>query len=178
MLITEGLAELKTIVKRIAKKEEFIKAILFRSDGLKDPLEKDGGSAETVRKELQAVADLYQRIVDIRVAIQHTNQVTSLTIDGITKTIAQWLTWRKEVSSSEEFFVASVRKLLAQARIEAQKKGATVLTLGAVASAPTDLVVNISESDLAKRAEQLETIKGNLDGQLSVLNATVQIVGI
>lgn len=43
MLITEALAELKTLNKRVEKKKEYVKAYLYRQEGLKDPLEKDGG---------------------------------------------------------------------------------------------------------------------------------------
>lgn len=44
LTITEALAEIKTVGKRVEKKREFIKAFLARQDGVKDPLEKDGGS--------------------------------------------------------------------------------------------------------------------------------------
>lgn len=38
--ITEALAEIKTVAKRIEKKRDFIRAYLSRQEGVRDPLEK------------------------------------------------------------------------------------------------------------------------------------------
>ena len=46
--ITEALAEIPTIEKRITKKQEFITNYLFRVSSTRDPHEKDGGSAELI----------------------------------------------------------------------------------------------------------------------------------
>ena len=51
--ITEALAEIKTVGKRVEKKREFIKSFLARQDGIKDPLEKDGGSYQAIARERQ-----------------------------------------------------------------------------------------------------------------------------
>lgn len=51
--ITEALAEIKTIGKRIDSKKQFVTSHLARQDGVKDPLEKDGGSAELLKRERQ-----------------------------------------------------------------------------------------------------------------------------
>lgn len=173
--ITEALAELKTIGKRIEKKREYVAAFLARQDGIKDPLEKDGGSAEVIKRERQAIDDLTRRHVAIRTAIQAVNQSTPITIEGETKMIAEWLTWRKEIAPGVQSFVNKLRQMIQQARKEAQTKGWGVLTATETAKAPTDIVVNADESGLAKEAETLETILGTLDGLLSLKNATVTI---
>lgn len=46
---------------------------------------------------------------------------------------------------------------------------------GESAASFQDIRVNVSENDLAKDLEQMETILGTLDGQLSLKNATVVI---
>ena len=178
MLITEALAELKTLVKRIEKKREYVRAYLYRPDGLKDPLEKDGGSQEVLKKELQAIMDLNKRVIDLRTSIQKTNLSTPLTVEGATMSIAEWLTWRKEVSDGDVRFISQARQTLLQARTQAQQRGASVLAPGATAQNPSDVIVNVDEGDLAKQAEKLETILGTLDGQLSLKNATIQVEGI
>lgn len=178
MLITEGLAELKTLSKRIEKKQDYIKSFLFRADGLRDPLEKEGGSVKVITGELQAVSDLKTRLVAIRTAIQRTNLTTPLTVEGRTMSIAEWLTWRKEVSENEQGFIRAMRLALQQARTSALARGATVVPPGSAATAPSDLLVNVSESALAAQAEHLETVLGILDGQLSLKNATIQIDGL
>lgn len=175
MTITEGLAELKTIQKRLEKKREYIGQFLGRQDGIKDPLEKEGGSVSAIARERQAITDLETRIVSIRTAIQKVNQTTPITVEGITKTIAEWLTWRKEVAKGTQAFVQKIRGTIQQARQEALKKGNQLVMPGGTAAAPTDLIINVDEGALAKEAEQLETILGTLDGQLSLKNATVMV---
>lgn len=175
MTITEALAELKTIHKRIEKKREFVGGYLGRQDGLKDPLEKDGGSAVVIQRERQAIADLEARHVAIRLAIQRVNQQTSVTVEGETRMLADWLTWRKEIAPGQQAFITKMRATIQSMRTQAQQKGWGVATSATAASNPTDIIINADESALAKDAERLETILGGLDGQLSLKNATVLI---
>lgn len=175
LTITESLADLKTITKRLEKKREYITTYLCRQDGIKDPLEKDGGSIEVIKRERQAITDLEKRFVDIRIAIQKANQVNTIEIEGISKTIAEWLTWRKEISSPQRTFIAKIRSAVIQARSQAATKGWNVVTGNQPAKDFTDLIVNVDESELAKKAEEIETILGKLDGQLSLKNATTLI---
>ena len=80
--ITEALAEIKTIGKRIASKQAFIGQYLARQDGVRDPLEKDGGSAEVIKRERQAIGDLETRIITLRQGIQHANDETKVSVVG------------------------------------------------------------------------------------------------
>lgn len=175
LTITEALAELKTLGKRIEKKREYVLSFLYRQDGIKDPLEKDGGSVEVVRRERQAIADLETRHVAIRTAIQKKNQETPITIGDITKTIAEWLTWRKEVAPGAQEFVKKMRMNINGARNQAQQKGWGVVQPGGTAQQPADFLIMVDEAELAAAAEQFETVLGTLDGQLSLKNATVMI---
>jgi len=90
--ITEALAEIPTITKRIQKKQEFILNYLYRSSSVRDPHEKDGGAQLLISREIQAINDLQYRIVSIRAAIQEANRNNTITIGNTTKTIADWLT--------------------------------------------------------------------------------------
>lgn len=179
LTVTEALAELKTLDKRISKKREYVKAYVFRQDGLRDPHEKNGGSMEVIGRETQAISDLEKRIVAIRTAIQKTNQTTPLTVCGQTKTIAEWLTWRKEVAPGVQNHIQNLRQVVLNARTTAQRQGAGVVSASAVVnntdSKPTDLIINVDEAGLAKEAEMMEEILGTLDGQLSLKNATIDI---
>jgi hypothetical protein len=173
--VTEALAELKTIGKRIEKKRQYISAYLMRQEALKDPLEKDGGSPKVISRERQAIADLEKRHIAIRLAIQKANQVTPVTIEGLTKSLAEWLTWRKEIAPGLQQHLGQIRNQIEQIRRQALQKGATVVTAGGTAEKPTDVVVNVDEAELAKETELLEAMLGALDGQLSLKNATVTI---
>lgn len=173
LTITEALAEVKTIAKRIEKKREFIGSYMARPAVMRDPLQDDGGGVAKVAAERQAIADLQSRVVLIRTGIQKANQETSVTIESITQTIAQWLTWRKEVAPGNQAFLARMRNTLDELRKKAAKNG------GKITDTPTnetsDWIINVNESDLAAEIETLETILGTLDGVLSLKNATTFI---
>lgn len=173
--ITEALAEIKTVQKRIEKKREFIGGFLARQDGVKDPLEKDGGSYQAIARERQAIADLEGRIVSLRRGIQTANEATTVTIGGAGRSIADWLVWRRDVAPGYQQFLGKLRASLNGVRDQARKQGSGLVGPGAQAEKPTDIVVNINEQDLAAEIEKLEETLGQLDGQLSLKNATVQI---
>ncbi len=54
LTITEALAEIPTIEKRIEKKREFILNYLYRQSSVRDPHEKDGGSTVLIVREAGA----------------------------------------------------------------------------------------------------------------------------
>lgn len=173
--ITEALAEIKTIQKRLEKKRAFIDGFLFRQDGIKDPLEKDGGSFQVVARERQAIADLEARIVAIRRGIQSANETTPVIINGVTRSVAEWLVWRRDVAPGAKQFLEHMRTKLGGLRNQAQKSGSAVVAAGSQAEKATDYIVNINEQELAAEIERLEDTLGQLDGQLSLKNATVPI---
>lgn len=175
LTITESLAEIKLIGKRLEKKREFITQYLGRQDGLKDPLANEGGAPAAIARERQAITDLENRLVAIRSAIQGANATTILTIEGQSRSLADWLVWRREVSTAQVAFVQRLRQQVLGARREASQKGLTVRSSESDATNPTDIIINVDEAALAKEAEQLEVILGTLDGQLSLKNATTII---
>src|SRR5438105_988378 len=113
--ITEALAELKTIDKRIEKKREFVLGYLLRQEMFKDPLEKDGGSVSAIRREMQAIHDLEERKISIRRAIQQANERNTVTVAKQTRAIADWLVWRREVAPIQQQFLANIRGKIEQA---------------------------------------------------------------
>jgi hypothetical protein len=172
--ITEALAEVPTISKRIEKKQEFIRSFLSRQSAVRDPHEKDGGSSVLIQRELQGIKDLQQRLIDIRSTIQNANAENTITVEGTTRTIADWLTWRREVAPGEQRFTQTLFSQLQQLRQQAQQKGVNVLASDK-GEFSADFVVNINEKELADKLENLEVVLGTLDGQLSLKNATIMI---
>lgn len=175
--ITEALAEIKTVGKRIEKKREFINGYLARQDGIRDPLERDGGSAKVIASERQAIGDLETRIISLRRGIQRANDETAVTINGTPRSISEWLTWRRDIAPGQKAWLASVRNGLNGVRENAKRQGAAIISASAnVGDAkPTDIVVSVDEREIATSAEALEDMLGQLDGQLSLKNATVTI---
>lgn len=173
--ITEALAELKTIAKRIDKKSEFVLAYLGRVDAARDPLERDGGSVQAIQSERQAIRDLQERTIRIRRAIQKANEANNVVIEGETRSIADWLVWRREVAPQQKKLLEAIRTGINHARNEAKKRDGRILDSATAEGSQKDIVIHVSESDLAKEIERMELVLGVLDGQLSLKNATLTI---
>ncbi len=175
--VTEALAEIKTIDKRVQKKREFIVAYLLRPDALKDPLQSDGGSVSAILRERQSIADLLERKISIRRAIQVANSVHTITIGEDTRTLADWLVWRRDVAPIQQQMLNELRMKIEGARQESQRRGNQLYNAAAITDSvkPTDIIVNLSEQNLARQAEALEEALSTLDGQLSLKNATMTL---
>ena len=175
--ITEALADIKTSQARITKKRQSIKSFLGRDARIRDPMENEGGSREFIRRELQSIADLETKIVNIRSAIQASNLEATLEIEGRKMTLSNWLNWRREVSQGAKGFMAEVAAMLDQQRKQATSRGQPTTYAAAPSPDPQvgEWVVNVSEKELAEQIDQMEMTLGQLDGKLSLLNATTLI---
>lgn len=172
--ITESLAEIATIDKRLPKKAADMVEYVARFEMLKDPLAKSGGSEKYLAEQLQSFDDLLQRKITLRAAIARANAETSITINGEEKTVADWLVWKRECYQHR---LGMLRKLLAQAqsaRQTATQKGVAIVKAGGEPG-PEDVVVNIDEQGLLHDIDEMEEQYGRLDGLLSLKNATTII---
>ena len=172
--ITEALAELKTIGKRLEKKHQFVQDYLMRPEHIRDPLEKEGGSPQSVTREMQSIHDLNERTLSIRRAVQLANERNTILVGNETRSISDWLVWQREIAPTRQRFLAALRQKIDGQRTSTMQRGGALAIAGSETKAG-DVVVNISELDLAKDIEQLEYVLGYLDGQLSLKNATVVI---
>ena len=171
--ITEALAELATLQKRIEKKRESVKQYLARQEQLKDPLEREGGSRAFIERERQSIHDLEERIIRIRQSVQAANIATQLTVLGQTRSIAGWLIWRRDVMDGQRKFLGSMNTAIQNARAETMRKGLAMV--GGDTTKPIDVIINLDEAALQKDIERLEELIGTLDGALSLVNATTRI---
>jgi len=174
MTITEALQEIKTILKRIEKKREFINGYLWRQNHLRDPHEKSGGSRDFISKERQAIKDLENNIIDIKQRISKANDSTQVTVCGETKTISEWLIWRREIAKPRKYFLESIYSKVQSARAQAVRNNITISGSDVNASA-MDLIINIDEKEVSQEVEKIVETLSTLDGQLSMKNSTVKI---
>lgn len=172
--ITEALAELKIVGKKLDNQRTAAAEYLFRPENQKDPLEKQGGSVAFVAEKRQSVRDLESRFIAIRYAIATANQSNQITIEGETMTIANWLVWKREVYPQRSAFLRALLNGIGQARRIAAKQQGSVTSDESKAK-PGDIVVNLDEKALTDEIEKLDTIFGTLDGQLSLKNATLVV---
>lgn len=182
MTITEGLAELKTIQARINKKRQNLLPYVAHESKFRDPMENKGGSAEFIRAERQSIEDLEKRFVAIRTSIQKKNLEVQLTVAGIVRTVAEWLTWKREIAEGQNMFLSQISSSIGVVR--QRVTGGANRALAAVAanasvstgSEPASQVtVHVDEKVLYSEQEQMATILGELDGKLSLFNATQSI---
>ena len=171
--ITEALAELKTISKRLASKRQFIVQNSVRHGVLRDPFEKGGSTqAEQIGRERQAHNDLMARWVSIRDGIAKANAETRLVVEGVNRTVAEWLIWRREFADDEHRLLAQMQGAAQQIRKEiADKFGAAE----GQSDERMQAVVNFDEAAVSEEAERIESILGRLDGALSLHNARTSI---
>lgn len=172
--ITEALAEIKTIQARIVKRKEAVMRYFARDARLRDPMEAEGGSGEFVKRERQAIGDLEGRIVDIRTAIQSKNLATIADVRGMRRSVAGWLNWRRDVSTEAKRFLVLMASGIDQARAQAQRSNAGVAGDEKEAKAG-DFIISVNERELASETEEMEALLGELDGRLSLINATTTI---
>lgn len=165
--ITEALAEIKTIGKRLEQKRAFIIPNVGRPSVVTDSLAKEGGSEKRVAEEVQAHGDLVARIEAIRVLIQAANQKNTLTLEGMTKSVAGWLAWRKECAPQLKLLLQQMAQTLRSARDQIRAKSTP--------EAPVSIIAHFSEDEIGKRLETIEKVLGTLDGKLSLFNATTTI---
>jgi hypothetical protein len=180
LTITEALAEIKTINKRLEKKKQAVLLNVARDGRMLDPLGKDGGSEKFVAAERQAIRDLEDRLIRIRTQIQLTNLNTPLTVGKRRMSVAEWLTFRREVAEGQQGFYAGLSNSIRAIRTKYEQPTYNVrANVSAVAnsgeSKPVEVAVHLDEKALIGEQEELETLLGTLDGQLSLLNATTTI---
>ncbi len=174
MTITEALAEVSLIQKKVAKKKETVLGNLIRYDNTADPFEKQGGSAKALESEVQSIRDNHARLERIRAAIAHANLNETVTLGEQTKTIHEWLTWKREAATDWLGFLNSihtgVKKLVDhQAKQPAYYKDAD--------GTPhfSKLITNVDYGTYVKLSEKTTEMIEHLDGKLSLKNATVVI---
>ena len=179
--ITEALQEIKTIGSRLQKKRGSIGSYIARDARVRDPFEKDGGAEKFITSERQAITDLENRVISIRSAIQRSNLTAQLSVNGTTRTVSEWLTWRREISAGQKDFLGALANGLSSVRKDVQQKGGRILAAAVAvneASGPNDppqVVVCIDELKLIAEREAIEQTLGELDGKLSLFNATTVI---
>ena len=170
LTITEALAEINVLKKRIQKKKDDVGQNVVRHSRIVD--NREGGSDKYVGEQMQAISDLEARTVRIVSSIQEANLANELSVqleDGkpIIKTVTEWLAWRKHVAPERKAFLSRLRTGIVNKRTEIERDASR--------EDGDSLIVNLDEDALTKEDENLEFILGRLDGLLSVNNATTTL---
>lgn len=177
--ITEALATIKLVPKRINAKLQAARGYLIRERSTTDPLEKEGGSEAFVAATRQSVGDLIEDLVKMRTAVLGKSLSTELTImigeRTTTRTVQGWIIWRREAVP----LLKELQGLLAIACQSAEQnaiklKARVVEDLG-VGEGRHDILVTFHQTGFHKEVEELEMVLAKLDAELSRINATTTL---
>ena len=174
MTITEALAEIKLIEKKAEKKRQTVGANLVRYEHVKDPFESDGGSKVAMKREVQSIGDLENQLVKIRSAIAKANIETTLTVGEQTKSVYDWLTWKREVSEKQVQFFKHVYENIKH-QIDKQATNPQVFKTEEGQVQVAKLSYNLEYADFLSASQKLSDTLETLDGKLSLKNATVMV---
>jgi len=172
MFLTEALAELKTLKKRIEATQQTILQYVVRDERMKDPLESGGGTKTVIAQELQKLKDLRERYVKVRAAIADANAKTTATVGKMTRSVAEWLIWRREIAKDYQTFLLALQQAALKGRNVYQVPTHRQQEVGV---SEIRVAVGIDEKVLGQDIENYEEVTGNLDAQLSLLNARTEI---
>jgi len=172
--VTEALAELATIDKRLGKKSQDMLPYVARLEQIKDPFVKTGGSEKYLTEQRQSFHDLMMRKINLRGAIARANSETMIQIGRQEMSVADWLVWKRECYGVKSGMLKGLLSQVQGARTEAQKRGVGFVKQESV-SVPEDIVVCLDEQALIEELDELEETYGRLDGLLSLKNATTTV---
>lgn len=170
--ITEALSEINLLKKKIEKKELIVAGNLIRVKHIKDPLE--GGSQFYVARELQAIKDLNKRYVKIKSAIAQANIKTLVTIGDDTKSIFDWLTWKRDIADKQTKLLQQIN-LGIKNHLDSQAQRPNVYKDDEGKVHLVEYELNVDYSTQLAAAQSLSDTIEKLDGQLSLKNATIQV---
>lgn len=174
MTITEALSEVNLLKKRLDHKKKNFVPLTVKAEHAVDPYASEGGTPAFLKKELQAIEDLQKRFVKIRAAISRANLDNVITIGERTAPIHDWLTWKREISKEETSFINSVVNGVKTAQDQVAKQPQCY-------DAPDGtkhllkLTTNIDYPAFVKKQEEMSMLFEQLDGKLSLKNATILI---
>jgi hypothetical protein len=175
MTIAEALSEVKLMEKKLEKKHLFVLANLSRFDHIKDTFEKDGGATKALNSELQSINDLNKRLERIRASIAKANLDTNVTVGEDTRSLHEWITWKREIAPRHIKFIDAIHTSL-KTRIDKETNNPTAFKDEEKNQVKlAQLVTHLSYQDFIKQSEKLHDLLQTVDGKLSLKNATIVI---
>lgn len=176
MKITEAMSEIKLFAKKITSQRDFILRNLTREEWRKDPFEKDHTTQEAqVKTAIQSISDLEKNIVTYRYAITKANMEERVSLEGMDMTVAEWLIWRREVLPLRKQLLGNLANQMASNLKEQQAMQRSYSGKDSDKFQSINYIVNVSDKWLKEETEKLEAIEQRLDGQLSMINANIEV---
>lgn len=169
MKIIEALKELPLIDKKIARNINQIQTYSSEADnGHMDlPFGNAEGQKSEVASLLQSTNDLVARSATIRRVLAVTNATIRVQIDGVSRTIAEWISYRTAG------FAHQIRALQAQNDKIAQ---ANLNKVQFDVDAGVRIARFYDEKKRNDAISEVEALQGQIDARLEMVNATTDLV--
>lgn len=172
MKIIEALKELPLIEKKIEKNNQLTKkyssALVVGEIGQFD-FETEEKQRVEVSALIQSTNDLLDRKAKIRRALAITNATVKVTINGVTRTITEWIEYRQKGIDAQiqaqmalDVFNGNQQLDLMQGRVDV--------------GAGVKLVRFFDEKSKNDEVSKLQDLKAAIDPQLEMVNATTDLV--
>lgn len=175
LTITEALSECKLIAKKIESANKSFLSSLTRFEHENDIHEKQGGSVVYLQRQIQSAQDNAGRLERIRRAVAASNANNKIEVLGESKTVTEWLAWRKELSSAQKSVLSSAINIINSKKAEVAQRPSFYKMDKDAEPRLARLVVNAELEPLENKLLNLVEIEEKLDGQLSLKNATTTI---
>lgn len=172
--ITEALSEVNLIKKKIIAKQARIQSAVVRAEHNPDPFLSDGGSSAMVKAESQGIHDLNRRLSKIRSEISRANLGNEITLGEDTRSIHDWLVWKREIAKDQIKFTYDVHRAV-KAHLDMTAKQPQVYKDADGNNQLVKWTINVDYAYWLKQNEQLEEKLEQLDGKLSLKNATIVV---
>ena len=174
--ITEALSEVNLVKKKIVARTAEISPYVTRYSNITDPFEKSGGSSTKINADMQAIRDLSVRLQKLRHEISQANLTNTMTVEGETKSIHDWLTWKREVYDVQRTLLGNTITQVRQAHAKLSGQSPPAFRDDKTGEPKfASLIVNVDLDALTKELEKVEQLHERLDGQLSLKNATITV---
>lgn len=168
MKIIEALKELPLIEKKVTKNAALIEKYASEVDNGSPTLllEEASEHRKEVTALLQSTNDLVDRAGKIRRALAMTNANTDVTIEGVTKSITEWIAFREQGHRLKRRALDALNDSRATSVMNSTpfdpEKGIRVMRF-------------YDEREKNEAIQKIDDIQGQLDARLEIVNATTDL---
>lgn len=169
--IVEGMAELKLIQRKMTQQADRIHDYAAILSTEKPQMGTEEAQEKEIETLIQSNEDLVREWLGIKSRIEYTNLITDVTIDSVTRTISEWLSFkgRKSRYGLGRALLETYRAL----NDESAQRTRSRLETGK-GSAPT-IVRLYDENQKYNRMNKVSDLLDKIDSKLEVVNAVTPL---
>ena len=174
MTITEALSEVNLLKKKLENKKKHALGHLVKPEHSPDFYSNEGGTPAFLKREFQSIDDLHKRLIKIRAAISRANLENEIIIGERTQSIHDWLIWKREIAEDETNFYKTIVSTV-KSNLDEAAKNPRCYDDNEGKKQLLKVQSNVDYAFFVKKQEQMSELFEQLDGKLSLKNATIVV---